>query len=166
MSCGINEALLWRHSDNFLMVGPVASLGGEGPVSSFEFLKTSPHLVVIAGDFYLDVWRVTPLGDVQHLQRIICFDPSSGIGIYRIAVNPKLPMIAVGSYRHPTKIFIILPTGKLVLVAVLDEEICEGALEWDVDGNTLAIGTRSRDYHLVGRYTYVRKQDTRLMRLQ
>jgi hypothetical protein len=166
MSCGINEALLWRHSDDFSMVVPVASLGGEGPVSSFEFLKTSPDLVVTAGKFNLNVWRVTPLGDVQHLQRIICFDPSAGIGIYRIAVNPKLPMIAVGSYRHPTKIFIILPTGKLVLVAVLDEEICEGALEWDVDGNTLAIGTRSSDYRLVGRYTYIRKQDTLLMRLQ
>jgi hypothetical protein len=167
ISCAINEALLWRHSEDFSMVVPVASLGGdEESIRIFEFLKTSPDLVVTAGEFNLNVWRVTPLGDVQHLQKIICFDPSAEIGICRIAINPKLPMIAVGSYRHPTKIFIILPTGKLVLVAVLDEEICEGALEWDVDGKTLAIVTLSCDYHLVGRYTYSRKKDTRLIELQ
>jgi len=167
MSYAINEALLWRHSDDFSMVVPVASLDGDkDSMRFFEFLQTSPDLVVTAGYFNLNVWRVTPLGDVQPLQRFIYCDPSAGIGIYRIAVNPKLPMIAVGSYRHPTKIFIILPTGKLVLVAVLDEEICEGALEWDVDGNTLAIGTRTHDYHHVGRYTYISKEETRFMRLQ
>jgi len=168
ISCAINEALLWRHSEDFSMVVPVASLGGdEESIRIFEFLKTSPDLVVTAGEFNLNVWRVTPLGDVQPLQRLICFDPLAGIRICRIAINPKLPMIAVGSCRrHPTKIFIILPTGKLVLVAVLDEEICEGALEWDVDGNTLAIGTRIREFHHFGGYTYISKEETRFMRLQ
>ena len=159
-SCGTKDALLWRHSDDFSMVNPVASLGGDkDSVEFFEFLQTSPNLIVTAGRTDLKVWSVTPLGDVQHLQIFSYCDPSALSGIGKIAVNPKLPMIAVGSYGHPTKIYIVLPTGKLVLVAVLEDERCEGALAWDVDGNTLAIGTRTREHHPAG-YTYISKEET------
>lgn len=164
-SSGINEASLWRHNDDFSMVDCVASLGGHNDSVRFAaFLQTSPNLAVTAGRNDVIVWNVTPHGEVQSLQALSYCDESARFGIYRIAVNPKLPMIAVGIFRQPTKIFIVLPTGKLVLVAVLEEERCGNALAWDLDGNTLAIGTSTEELHPAG-HAFIRTS-THLLRFQ
>jgi hypothetical protein len=167
-SSGINKASLWRHTehtDDFSMVDCVASLGGHNDSVRFAaFLQTSPNLAVTAGRNDVIVWNVTPHGEVQSLQTLSYCDESARVGIHRIAVNPKLPMIAVGIFRQPTKIFIVLPTGKLVLVAVLEEERCENALAWDVDGNTLAIGTSTEERHPAGFTSII--GSTHLLRLQ